>query len=94
MTAPHKPDHGSGPRIVDQDAFSRLSIGFSDSVVKTIRKEDVDAFAALSGDYNALHVDDEFAARTEFEQRVVHGFLHASLLSTLVGMRIPGPGAL
>ena len=94
MTAPHKPDHGSGQRIVDQDAFSRLSIGFSDSVVKTIRKEDVDAFAALSGDYNALHVDDEFAARTEFEQRVVHGFLHASLLSTLVGMRIPGPGAL
>jgi 3-oxoacyl-[acyl-carrier protein] reductase len=41
-----------------------------------------------------LHVDDEFAARTEFAQRVVHGFLHASLLSTLVGMKIPGRGAL
>jgi 3-oxoacyl-[acyl-carrier protein] reductase len=41
-----------------------------------------------------LHVDDEFAARTEFSERVVHGFLNASLLSTLVGMKIPGRGAL
>jgi 3-oxoacyl-[acyl-carrier protein] reductase len=94
MTTPHKPDKASVQRPADPDALSRLSIGHSDSVVKTITKEDVDAFAALSGDYNALHVDDEFAARTEFEQRVVHGFLHASLLSTLVGMKIPGPGAL
>jgi 3-oxoacyl-[acyl-carrier protein] reductase len=78
----------------EPDSFSRLSAGYTDSVKKTISKDDVDAFAALSGDYNALHVDDEFAARTEFEQRVVHGFLHASLLSTLVGMKIPGPGAL
>ena len=76
------------------DRFAQLRIGSSDSVFKLIRREDVDAFAALSGDYNALHVDDAFAARTEFAQRVVHGFLHASLLSTLVGMRIPGPGAL
>lgn len=76
------------------DAFARIAVGHRDSVSKTIRKEDVDTFASLSGDYNALHVDDEFAARTEFEQRVVHGFLHASMLSTLVGMKIPGPGAL
>jgi 3-oxoacyl-[acyl-carrier protein] reductase len=84
------------PRVSDaaRDRFAQLSVGYSDSVTKTIRKEDVDAFAALSGDYNALHVDDEFAARTEFAQRVVHGFLHASLLSTLVGMKIPGIGAL
>ena len=76
------------------DRFAQLRIGYTDSVFKLIRREDVDAFAALSGDYNALHVDDAFAARTEFAQRVVHGFLHASLLSTLVGMKIPGPGAL
>ena len=76
------------------DRFAALRVGYRDSVKKTITREDVDAFARLSGDYNALHLDDEFAARTEFEQRVVHGFLHASLLSTLVGMKIPGRGAL
>ncbi len=71
-----------------------MHVGYTDSLSRTITAEDVAAFARLSGDYNALHVDDEFAARTEFEQRVVHGFLHASLLSTLVGMKIPGRGAL
>lgn len=77
-----------------RDRLEELHPGYSDSVSRTITAEDVAAFARLSGDYNALHVDDEFAARTEFEQRVVHGFLHASLLSTLVGMKIPGHGAL
>lgn len=76
------------------DRLAELHIGYTDSVSRLITAEDVATFAKLSGDYNALHMDDEFAARTEFEQRVVHGFLHASLLSTLVGMKIPGRGAL
>lgn len=76
------------------DRMDELSVGQTETVSRTITAEDVAAFARLSGDYNALHVDDEFAARTEFANRVVHGFLHASLLSTLVGMRLPGRGAL
>ncbi len=76
------------------DRIDELSVGQTAVVSRTISEEDVAAFARLSGDYNALHVDDEFAARTEFGQRVVHGFLHASLLSTLIGMRLPGRGAL
>lgn len=82
------------PHIGVQDRLEELYPGYSDSVTRTITAEDVAAFARLSGDYNELHTDDEFAARTEFSQRVVHGFLHASLLSTLVGMKIPGRGAL
>lgn len=77
-----------------RDRIEELSVGQTESVSRTITADDVAAFARLSGDYNALHVDEEFAARTEFAERVVHGFLHASLLSTLVGMRIPGRGAL
>ncbi|RTL68593.1 MAG: SDR family oxidoreductase [Hyphomicrobiales bacterium] len=81
----------SGP---SQDRLDELRVGRSASLSRTIAAEDVAAFAKLSGDFNALHVDDEFAARTEFQQRVVHGFLHASLLSTLIGMKLPGRGAL
>lgn len=77
-----------------EDRLLDLRVGQSESLSRTITAEDVAAFARLSGDYNALHLDDEFAARTEFAQRVVHGFLHASLLSTLVGTRLPGRGAL
>lgn len=76
------------------DRLDELAVGQTETIARTITAEDVAAFARLSGDYNALHIDDEFAARTEFSERVVHGFLHASLLSTLVGMRLPGRGAL
>ncbi|MCF6197866.1 MAG: SDR family oxidoreductase [Hyphomicrobiaceae bacterium] len=76
------------------DRLSELHVGYSDSVTRTITAKDVETFANLSGDQNPLHMDDEFAARTKFSQRVVHGFLHASLLSTLVGMKIPGREAL
>jgi len=76
------------------DPIEVLYVGYSDTVSKKVLIEDVDAFARLIGDFNALHMNDEFAARTAFEHRVVHGFLHASLLSTLVGMKVPGHGAL
>jgi 3-oxoacyl-[acyl-carrier protein] reductase len=76
------------------DPFALLEIGSSASIRKTITRNDVEAFAALSGDFNGLHVDDEFAARTEFEQIVVHGLLHASMLSGLFGTKLPGSGAL
>ncbi len=54
----------------------------------------MEAFAKLSGDRNPLHMDDSFAARTHFQRRVVHGMLVANYVSTLIGMRCPGPGAL
>lgn len=76
------------------DRLLTLRVGHTECLSRTITAEDVAAFARLSGDYNALHLDEEFAARTEFAQRVVHGFLSASLLSTLVGMKVPGRGAL
>src|SRR3990170_2861645 len=83
-----------GPMTARLDRLSALHVGQTENLSRTITAEDVAAFARLSGDYNALHLDDEFAVRTEFAQRVVHGFLSASLLSTLVGMRVPGRGAL
>ena len=94
MTGYEAGDHSAGQTCSPGDRFDSLHPGYSDSVSRTITAEDVATFAKLSGDYNALHIDEEFAARTEFEQRVVHGFLHASLLSALVGMKIPGHGAL
>ena len=77
-----------------RDRLDELRVGLSASVTRIITAEDVATFAKLSGDFNALHTDDEFAARTEFQNRVVHGFLHASLLSNLIGMKLPGRGAL
>jgi 3-oxoacyl-[acyl-carrier protein] reductase len=76
------------------DRLSELYLGQRATVCRKVTAEDVAAFAQLSGDHNALHVDSEFAARTEFTRPVAHGFLHASMLSTLIGMKLPGRGAL
>jgi acyl dehydratase len=61
---------------------------------KTFTDEDLQRFIAITGDTNPLHVDDAFASRTPFGRRVVHGMLAASLFSTMVGMRLPGTGAI
>lgn len=74
--------------------FSTISVGDHVSIQRKIAEADVDAFARLSGDYNPLHMDTEFAGRTPFQKRVVHGMVVASYVSTLIGMHLPGPGAL
>lgn len=71
-----------------------LAVGMSESYAKTLNDEDVVAFARLSGDTNPVHLSDEFAARTMFKKRIAHGFLTASLLSTVLGTKLPGPGCI
>lgn len=61
---------------------------------KTFTEEDLRHFIAITGDVNPLHVDDAFADRTFFRRRIAHGMLTASLFSTMVGMFIPGTGAI
>ena len=60
---------------------------------KTFTDEDVRRFVEITGDTNPLHVDDRFASQTQFGRRVLHGMLTASILSTMVGMLLPGTGA-
>lgn len=61
---------------------------------KTITEADVYAFAGITGDFNPLHVDGEFARRSRFGERIAHGILTAGLISAVLGMRLPGPGGI
>jgi acyl dehydratase len=61
---------------------------------KTFTEDDVRRFIEITGDVNPLHVDESFAASTTFGRRVLHGMLTASILSTMVGMLLPGTGAI
>lgn len=69
-----------------------LSLGMTDVFAKTVSEADVTLFAGLSGDTNPLHLDQSFASQTRFGDRIVHGMLSASLISTVFGTRLPGPG--
>jgi|TARA_B110000263_G_C15076013_1_gene404081 acyl dehydratase len=70
--------------------YNEIAIDSTFSFTRTVTKKDVSAFATLSGDFNPLHVDDNFGKNSKFGKNVVHGMLTASLLSTLVGMYCPG----
>ena len=70
-----------------------LSVGMSAVFGKTITDADIQSFAGVSGDTNPLHLHDDFARTTMFKGRIAHGMLSASFISTVVGTRLPGPGA-
>ena len=71
-----------------------LKLGMSAVHTKTVTDADIVMFAGLSGDTNPLHLSNDFAGGTMFEGRIAHGMLSASFISTLIGTRLPGPGAI
>ena len=71
-----------------------LQLGMRATFSKTITEADIVLFAAVSGDNNAVHINEEFAATTRFGGRVAHGFLTASVISAAVANRLPGPGTI
>ena len=70
-----------------------LNIGMVATYAKTITEADIVLFAAVSGDNNAMHTNEEFALSTQFGGRIAHGFLTASVISAALANRLPGPGA-
>lgn len=61
---------------------------------RTVTEADLVNFAGVSGDFNPLHTDITYAARTRFGQRVAHGMLLGAWVSAVLGMQLPGPGAI
>ena len=74
--------------------YSDIFIGENAEISHKISSKDVENFINLTGDDNKLHFDNDFASRTEFKKPVVHGMLGASFISTLIGTKLPGDGAL
>ncbi|MHA1933735.1 MAG: MaoC family dehydratase [Candidatus Thorarchaeota archaeon] len=74
--------------------YSDLSIGQTAQVIHTITDEDIQAFGKLSGDFNPLHFDEEWAETTLFKGRIAHGLLTATFISTVIGMKLPGTGTI
>lgn len=75
-------------------AFEDLAVGQQASFSKTITEADILLFSAVSGDTNPVHIDAEAAKASIFGERIAHGMLSASLVSTVLGTRLPGPGTI
>ncbi len=70
-----------------------LKVGMSAMFGKTVTEADIMAFAGVSGDTNPIHLHDGFARSTRFGQRIAHGMLSGSLISAVLGTKLPGPGS-
>ena len=74
--------------------FEELAIGQQATVSRTITETDLRNFSGVSGDTNPMHLSEEFARSTPFGGTIVHGMLTASLISAVIGTKLPGPGCI
>jgi 3-hydroxybutyryl-CoA dehydratase len=80
--------------LVESRTIDDLKIGDAAEFSKTITEVDIAMFAAISGDFNPLHVDAEYAKTSQFGARVAHGPITLSLCAGILGMRLPGLGTI
>jgi 3-hydroxybutyryl-CoA dehydratase len=83
-------------KVVERKAFyfGDLELGMEASLSKTVTAADILAFAEITGDWNPVHLDADYAAKTVFKQPIAHGMLTAGYISAVFGSVLPGPGAI
>lgn len=70
-----------------------MKIGDSAEFSKTVTETDIYVLAGITGDFNPAHVDEQYAKTTHFKKRIAHGMLSAGFISTVLGTKLPGCGA-
>ncbi len=78
----------------EDDAGQAFRLGDRESFTKTVTEYDVNTFARLIGDFNPLHVDEEYARHSRFGRRIAHGAFTAGLISAVLGNKLPGTGSI
>jgi acyl dehydratase len=75
-------------------SYDQLEIGMKASFTKTVTETDVYLFAGISGDFNPMHMNEEFAKLTPFGTRIAHGALPKCLIAPVLGTKLPGLGTI
>ncbi len=82
------------PALEGAVPYEQISVGDTARFAKTVTEADILLFGAVSGDTNPVHFNEEIASQTMFKGRIAHGMLSAGFISTVLGTRLPGPGAI
>lgn len=82
------------PVMLENRCYDELTVGESASLTRTLTQQDIEVFAILSGDVNPAHLDEAYARETPFHQVIAHGMWGGTLISTVLGTRLPGPGTI
>lgn len=80
--------------LIHNRTFDEMEVGETATLVRTLSRDDILLFAAVSGDVNPAHVDEEFARSDLFQKVIAHGMWGAALISTVLGTELPGPGTI
>jgi 3-hydroxybutyryl-CoA dehydratase len=80
--------------MVKSEVRTEFASGEQASISKTVNEEDIELFAKVTGDYNPVHINDDFAAKTRFKGRIAHGLISAGLIGAVLGTKLPGPGSI
>jgi 3-hydroxybutyryl-CoA dehydratase len=75
-------------------SIEQIEVGNADEFTKTISESDIYLFAGVTGDLNPAHINETYAKDTFFKSRIAHGMLLAGFISAVIGMKLPGPGAI
>lgn len=75
-------------------AYDEIKVGDTASYSKTVTEADINNFAEITGDFNPVHVDEEYAKNSMFKERIAHGMLTAGFISTVLGTKLPGPNSI
>lgn len=81
-------------QFIENKTFDELKVGDTAELKRTLRKQDIELFAVMSGDVNPAHVDATYAKSDMFHQVIAHGMWGGALISAVLGTELPGPGTI
>lgn len=81
-------------KYIENKTFDEIQIGDMANLSRTLTREDIELFAIMSGDVNPAHMDPEYAKQSMFHEIIAHGMWGGSLISTVLGTKLPGPGTI
>lgn len=78
----------------DERTWDSIKEGETATHTMTVKEDNLKTMAELSGDFNPMHVDEDYASKTQFGGRIAHGVLSCTYISAVLGMKLPGPGCI
>ena len=81
-------------QYIENKTFDEIRVGDSAELTRTLKPQDIELFAVMSGDVNPAHVDDEYAKSDMFHKVIAHGMWGGALISAVLGTELPGPGTI
>jgi len=74
--------------------MNKFTVGQEAKIMKCFSTKNIEIFAKISGDTNPVHLNEDYANKTIFKKKIVHGFLYSSLISAVIGTKLPGNGSI